>query len=178
MISQEEAHRLFDYKDGKLYWSKAAGKRSFNGKRAGSYRYDGYRRINIEGKYYMEHRIIYLMFHGSVPKILDHKNRVRDDNRIENIAGSCDEMNNRNLAVRSDSTTKIPGVHLYKRIGRYVSHIHLYAKYHNLGYSDDIVEAAAKRLAAEQCLGVPDYVDSPAKAIVQEFVNHRRLAQV
>lgn len=170
MITKEEAHRLFEYKDGKLYWKKDSKKRSLSGKRAGSYRYDGYRRINISGKYYMEHRLIYLMFNGEVPRILDHKNKIRDDNRIENIAATTDEMNNRNMSTRSDNTSNIPGVHFYKRLNCYVSFINLENKCRNLGYSKCLVEAAAKRYAGEQCLGVPEYAETPAKLFLKNYL--------
>ena len=57
-----------------------------NGKRSGSSRMDGYRQMKIGGKMYLEHRVVWFAVHGEWPDgEIDHINRVRDDNRVENL---------------------------------------------------------------------------------------------
>lgn len=45
----------------------------------------GYRRIKIRGTAYYAHRIIWKKATGEDPNEIDHKNGIKDDNRIENL---------------------------------------------------------------------------------------------
>lgn len=53
---------------------------------SGSYRNE-YLRVNIKGKNYSAHVLVYSAFFGEVPKgmVIDHINGKKDDNRIENL---------------------------------------------------------------------------------------------
>jgi len=52
----------------------------------GSIDKDGYIIIKIKGKQYKAHRLVYMFFNGEFPKgEIDHINRNRKDNRIENL---------------------------------------------------------------------------------------------
>lgn len=74
--------RFFIYEDGIL---KRTDRRNSNG----SFDKDGYLIIKIKGKQYKAHRLVYLMFNGKMPENeIDHKNRNRIDNRIENLKDS------------------------------------------------------------------------------------------
>lgn len=44
------------------------------------------------------HRVIYEMAHGFCPKIVDHINGDRSDNRLENLRPASKSLNNRNRA--------------------------------------------------------------------------------
>jgi hypothetical protein len=66
----------------------SGGKLFRNGRRCGSLdQRSGYRNISIRSKTQLEHRVIWEMHHGEIPDgyQVDHINRVRDDNRIENL---------------------------------------------------------------------------------------------
>lgn len=92
------------YKDGKLYWK--------NGKEAGTKTENGYIRVKYLGRSYMAHVIIWAMFHGSLPDHqVDHKNRVRDDNRIENLRLATHGENVANSKMRSNNTSGDRGVY-------------------------------------------------------------------
>ena len=55
----------------------------------GSLDKDGYLIIKVKGKQFKAHRIVWLLNKGNFPKNeLDHKNRNRTDNRIENLRES------------------------------------------------------------------------------------------
>ena len=71
----------FTHEKGVLYWIKR------HGNRAGCYDSKGYRVVRLHGKSYKEHRIIWEMLKGKIPKNLtiDHINEKRSDNRIENL---------------------------------------------------------------------------------------------
>ena len=60
--------------------------RETKGKKAGSFATKGYRVVVINKKTYKEHRLVWLYHYGHMPKDqIDHINRIRDDNRIENL---------------------------------------------------------------------------------------------
>ena len=85
MFTQKYLQELFDYKDGNLYWKGMRGTKNYAGERAGSRLPTGYEHIMIDGKYIYSHRAIFLYHHGYLPKILDHINGIRNDNKIENL---------------------------------------------------------------------------------------------
>lgn len=96
-IPQEEVRRLFDYRDGHLYWRVKVWTNVKPGDRAGSLKKSGYRSVYIGGQPYMEHRLVYQWHHqGRVPDYIDHINGVRDDNRIENLRASTPKLNQGN----------------------------------------------------------------------------------
>ena len=77
----------FDYADGKLYWGISNSNRTKVGDEAGTPTSNGYIKVRCkEGNFYA-HRIIWEMHNGPIPNgmEIDHINRVRDDNRIENL---------------------------------------------------------------------------------------------
>ncbi len=81
----------------------------------GSYDKDGYLIIKIKGKQYKAHRLVYAIHNSKLPvEELDHINRVRDDNRIENLRLSNRTSNVRNSFVKPNENTCVRGVHLDK----------------------------------------------------------------
>ena len=67
------------YEDGQLFK---------NGRRQGYLdKSKGYRKVYVNSKQVWEHRAVWEMHYGEIPTGMqvDHINRVRDDNRIENL---------------------------------------------------------------------------------------------
>ena len=85
-LTTDVLHELFEYKEGKLYRKVTTGGQ-LKGAEAGSLHHEGYLDVKINGKQYRVHRIIYMMFYGHIPRNMqiDHINRNRMDNRIENL---------------------------------------------------------------------------------------------
>src|SRR5699024_683271 len=84
----------------------------------GSYDKDGYLILKIKGKQYKAHRIIYAMHHGVMPnKEIDHINRIRDDNRIENLRLVDRKTNVRNSLLKPNKNTGVVGVYIDKTKG-------------------------------------------------------------
>jgi hypothetical protein len=108
-ISQEYVKSLFDYKDGHLYWKVNKTTRNWIGKRCGS-PINGYLSVMIDGKNWMCHRLIYLIHHGYMPKMIDHLNNDRADNRIENLREANTQTNTYNQVLRSNNVSGIKGV--------------------------------------------------------------------
>ncbi len=61
------------------------GKRK--GMEAGNLTPDGYKRVEFNNISYKAHRIVYSMANGEIPEgmMIDHINRIKDDNRLENL---------------------------------------------------------------------------------------------
>lgn len=78
----------------------------------GSYDKDGYLILKIKGKQYKAHRVVYALHNGHFPNgELDHKNRVRDDNRIENLRLATRRQNSLNTNRKPNERTGVVGVH-------------------------------------------------------------------
>lgn len=76
---------------------------------------DGYLRIKIKGKIYLSHRLIFAMFNGKLPKEeIDHINRIRTDNRIENLREVDRLTNVKNTTRKVNPDTGVIGVYVDK----------------------------------------------------------------
>lgn len=86
--STEELRATFDYVDGCLYWKIKPAMCIFVGDKAGTPKgNNGYCRIQYKGSTYLVHRLVWI-WHGNKLEEgmeIDHINRVRADNRIENL---------------------------------------------------------------------------------------------
>ncbi len=70
----------------------------------------GYYLISLQCKSYLVHRIVWLMTYGSWPEFIDHVNRVRTDNRIENLREATRMQNCRNKGAYKKKSGLLPGV--------------------------------------------------------------------
>jgi len=104
---QRELHKLFEYRDGKLFWKVDRGAKKCKGQEAGSRTRDGYRVIHVSNLigHMTAHRVIWLMHNGELPSIIDHINGVKTDNRIENLRPASKSQN----AYNTPSATNISG---------------------------------------------------------------------
>ena len=103
-------HFKYDDVNGELLWTKPTSNRVAVGSIGGSSYPDGYKRINILGKRYQLHRLIWMYIHGSMPENIDHVNHIRDDNRISNLRSSTNSENMKNKTRYSSNKTGVTGV--------------------------------------------------------------------
>lgn len=79
----------------------------------GSYDKDGYLILKVKGKQLKAHRVAWLLNNGDFPKSeLDHINRNRADNRIENLREADRSLQNYNKTLKVDSNTGLRGLHV------------------------------------------------------------------
>ena len=88
--SREEVASLltYDAATGEFFWKRYRNGFVLAGARAGQVLRSGYRSITINRRGCLEHRLAWLLTHGCVPDAdmdIDHINRDRTDNRIENL---------------------------------------------------------------------------------------------
>lgn len=138
MLTQDEALKVFNYSNGKLYWKIKSSYRLNIGDEAGYLKSSGYVAIAYAGKVYRAHRLIYLMFNGVIPKTLDHINGNRSDNRIENLREATDSQNQHNRKVNSKNPTKCKNVRWIARIKRYWVALNVNKQCISLGYFKDL----------------------------------------
>ena len=161
-FSVEFARECFEYRDGVLYWrdrpahhfKRSADHETFikrsAGKPAGRQERKGYvtikLRVNGIGVCVTAHRIIWAMHYGKWPTYtIDHINRNRLDNRIENMR---DVSMSVNLCNRGNPNgTGIPGV---LRAGtKFLAKLRVGDNYIHLGTFEDTDTALQARLRAE-----------------------------
>ena len=121
---KEFFEQYLQYNDGILYWkfrenSSKQWNTKFVNKKAGWKSSTGYTVIEILGKRYPAHRIIFCMFNGFLPEEVDHINNDRTDNRIENLRAATSLTNKYNSLTPKHNTSGIKGVSLHKPTGKW-----------------------------------------------------------
>lgn len=137
-MTYDEAHRLFEYRDGHLHRRIRRGPARI-GDIVGSTCTDGALQTSYKGRTYYVHRIIYLMHTGHMPEMVDHINTIRTDNRIDNLRAATRSQNNANAKIRKDNSSGIKGVAMHK--GKWRARITVNKKQIHLGYFDTAEEA-------------------------------------
>lgn len=100
---------LFEYNDGVLVRKIRQGKQKA-GEVAGYVNTHGYHVIMINRKYYKRSRLVFMMFNNRHPIIIDHINRIRTDDRIENLRESDPSLNSANMGIKTGGKSKYKGV--------------------------------------------------------------------
>lgn len=110
-ITKELLHEVFAYQNGELRWKKPTGPRVKTGDIAGkALSSHGYKTVAIFGKTYKAHQLIYIMFHGTEAREIDHINGDRSDNRIENLRAVTRSQNCANQRTQKRSASGFKGV--------------------------------------------------------------------
>ena len=141
MITQAQLKEIFSYADGNLVWLKPASNRVQPGDIAGNYdNSSGYIKIGFQGKRHYAHRLIYIYHHGKLPTMIDHINRDRTDNHIENLRPTTHSKNRAN-SIRT--TTGHRGISFHKHSGLWHAKITIDGKVRSLKYFKTQEEAQA-----------------------------------
>ena len=115
---------------------------------------NGYKRVCVLYERFFSHRVIWAMQTGAWPEIgLDHIDRDRLNNRIENLRLATQKENLANVTAHKDSTSKYVGVSWHKRDKAWRAVIGDGYKTTHLGYFASEIEAARAYDAAKRHLG-------------------------
>lgn len=157
--SQEELHALLEYRDGNLFWKVKRRGNVKAGDEAGYVNKLGYKRVGINGKHYLQHRLIWIM-HGNDPvDFLDHIDGDRLNNRIDNLRPATISENGCNAKLRSDNNSGIKGVFWDKKYMCWCGRVRFKGKSHFIGYFKNKEECAKA-------------VKELRKKLHGDFVNH------
>jgi hypothetical protein len=120
-------------------------------KPVGSYDEKGYLKVKVKGKMYKVHRVIWEMHYGPVTTgmEIDHKNNIRDDNRIENLQELIHGDNTKKALICKNNTTGYRGVSFFKSNKKFRARINVNGKSKFLGHFDTAEEAHEVRKIAE-----------------------------
>lgn len=145
-VDELKAYLHYDPDTGVFTARKACGSRPA-GRVLGNTNQRGYVQITVKNRSYTAQRLAWLYVHGDWPAgVIDHVNRVRNDNRICNLRCISYSQNSLNTEYTT-SKTKTRGV-TYRPPWRAV--IQVNGKRKNLGDFYTFEEAVAARKAAEK----------------------------
>ena len=113
-LTIELVRKLLFYEGGRLFWAVQHGRNISFGMEAGTVTKRGYREIQIGGNKYQAHQICWAHHRGEwlAEGDIDHKHRMKDNNRIENLRPATRSQNCANT-IRKRSNTGIVGIHRY-----------------------------------------------------------------
>lgn len=151
-LTQERVRELFDYVDGNLIW-KIDKRKIRKNDIVGYINSVGYLAANIGYEKYLVHRLIWFYFNGYFPENdIDHIDRNKLNNKIENLREVTRSCNLRNTGNRTNNISGVKGVSWKNNHKKWHARIMVKYKDKFLGYHNDFNEAVLARLAAEQCL--------------------------
>jgi len=146
---------LYDKDTGKFFWIYNKSRRKefiskFVGKEAGHLsKTSGYISIKINNIVDFAHRWAFLYEFGYIPKYVDHINRKRDDNRIENLRDVSAIVNGRNCNISTNNKSGFTGVHFDTKRKKWVATITVNRKMIHLGRFNAKEEAIKAREEGE-----------------------------
>lgn len=116
-LSAEFVRSILDYdqETGVFRWREKYCRSVLPGRIAGRTCGKGYRSISIKGKHYASHRLAWLHVYGEWPaNQIDHINRDKTDNRIDNLRDVTGSENCRNRSCKYGHKTSARGVTRHK----------------------------------------------------------------
>jgi len=158
-ITQELVRELFDY-DGDNGWliRKLKYGKPYNKPCGIKPNADGYGLVNVGGRNYLAHLIIWLWHHGPLPGFVKHLDDNPMNNCIENLVAEVNSANDRYSVLHIDSASGYPGVSLDKDTKKYLARIRVNNEPINLGLFDTVKEASR----AYQLAKIKHHPNSPA----------------
>lgn len=153
MIDQETVKKLFHYdaESGMLLWRYGNGRNVKPWQEVKALNSQGYYTVKINGTSYRVHRLIWLYVHGNFPdKYIDHKNRVRNDNRLCNLRDVNTTDNAQNISLPSHNKSGHIGVSWIKSHNCWTVFVKVNKKNKWLGYYKNLDDAVAARKAGEK----------------------------
>lgn len=176
--TQQEIKNVLDYnpKSGVFTWKTQLARDNrwntkYAGKNAGNTK-SRYIQIEINGIPYMAHRLAWIYVYGDEPfGDLDHKNRDKKSNWIDNLRLSNASINQINTDKKSYNKTGVVGVSWDKSRVAWMVHIGGAGNIKTVGRFKNFAEAVKARYDAEVERGYPQYnPESTAYQYLQE--NH------
>lgn len=133
----------YNQSTGVFVWRSHRMRKSLIGTEAGSIDAKGYRVIYVDGVPYKAHRLAFLYVYGRWPVgRLDHRNRVCDDNRIQNLREATASENATNQLRRPANSSGFKGVDYHKASGKWRARVSKSRKVFCLGYHATPQDAA------------------------------------
>ena len=153
MINQETVKNLFyyDVESGMLFWRIGNGRNVKPWQEAKALNGNGYCTAKVNGKSYLTHRLAWLYVYGEFPKEdIDHKNRIRNDNRLCNLRAVSRTDNCQNISLPSHNKSGHIGISWFKSHKSWTVYVKVNKKNKWLGNYKNLDDAIAARKAGEK----------------------------
>lgn len=141
--SPEEVREAVLYVDGCLFWRQTSG-RGRTDRPIGSMARNGYLLVNwpckSKRRKLLVHRLVWLYFNDTLPPLLDHINRNKEDNRIENLRPLSFSENARNCGDKHYKNQLPRGVTMQR--GKYKAQIKIKGKTRHIGIYSSVEQAS------------------------------------
>jgi hypothetical protein len=137
-----DVREVFDYSDGNLLW-KQPGRGRKIGAVVGSLMLNGYISLNVKGRYFYVHRLVYFFHTGRWPELIDHIDCNKSNNRIENLREVNKSQNGLNRKdLMPNNKSGFNGVYWSKAAKKWIAQSTLNRKTTYIGGFNEPVEAA------------------------------------
>ena len=145
---------LLDYcpNSGQFTWKNTKSGVRFN-RLAGSKTQNGYITIVLNQRRFLAHRLAWAYVYGTFPEgVVDHINRIKEDNRICNLRSVTQKENGKNVGLTKANSTGCTGV-MFRKDGRknpWNARVMHGRKEISLGHFGSFEEACAARKSWDQ----------------------------
>jgi hypothetical protein len=148
MVTRQRIAELLEYDptSGCLTWKVTRSRKALVGSIAGSVTRKGYRAVTIDGKPYLVHRLVWYYVYGYWPIEIDHIDRNKLNNKIDNLREVDRCTNNQNKPVYATNTSGTPGIHWHRPTNRWEVIIQRNNTKHYLGTFHELEDAIRVRL--------------------------------
>ncbi len=136
MTTQSRLKELFRYcrKSGKLIRIKRQGRGLVGQTVEGSLHHTGYLQFKVDDKTIRYHRAVFLFHKGYLPKLVDHKDQDKTNNRIGNLRDATRSQNAHNSKMFKNNTSGFKGVFYEKDDKLWSARIQINGVRKRLGY--------------------------------------------
>jgi hypothetical protein len=136
-----------DAETGKIYWKSIYSANGLGSELPTYIKANGYKCINIAGRQYLQHRLVWLLAYGKWPEnVIDHIDGVRDNNCLTNLRDVSLSVNSHNC--------KAKGTYYNKPLKQWISMIDVNRARIHLGCYKTEEEARAAYEAAKKLHGL------------------------
>jgi hypothetical protein len=144
MITQEELKSQvnYDQETGIFTWKVRNSNRIKIGDQAGNYHNGGYIEMYLLGERHLAHRLAWLYVNGYMPKIIDHIDGNKLNNKISNLREVSYAENMYNSKIRSDNKSGVRCVSWNKKHQKWEVRVKIDGKLKNYGYYKELDDAA------------------------------------
>jgi len=157
-LTQKRLKEILHYnpKAGIFTWLRTRGG-AIKGDDVGYINKVGYRIIGIDNKLYNASRLAWLYMSGYFPEHeVDHRDRIKNNNKWENLRHVSHQCNLRNCKKRNTNTSGITGVSWHKRCKKWQVQIKTLDRLIHIGYFNSKLNAAKARWEAEKGHNFPN----------------------